>query len=47
MKIATFGLQRTMVARLAWAVRPYLDSERGPTRAALELARLTAASPPT
>lgn len=32
------GLRR-FVAALAWAMRPYLDGERGPTHAALELAR--------
>lgn len=32
-------LTRTAVARLAHAVRPFIDSERGPTRGALELAR--------
>jgi hypothetical protein len=30
---------RAAVARIAHAVRPYVDSERGPTRGALELSR--------
>lgn len=32
-------LPRMLVVVLARAVRPYVDSDRGPTRAALELAR--------
>lgn len=35
----TSTLARQVVAVLARAVRPYVDSERGPTRAALEIAR--------
>lgn len=34
---------RRAIARTAHALRPYLDSDRGPTRAALEVARNAAA----
>lgn len=34
---------RAAIARTAWALRPYLNCERGPTRAAIELARNLAA----
>lgn len=39
MILGTLGEHRRIVAAIAWAVRPYLDCDRGPTRAALELAR--------
>lgn len=32
-------IHRPVIARMAHAVRPYVDGDRGPTRAALELTR--------